>query len=395
MKALRATWNFAGGLAVAVLMTINLGGPTACLTPGPYACSSDTQCVQDGLQGSCSADLGYCRFPDGDCPSGGRWSRHAGDGMASQCAPTQQTGTTSSDAEDPDTGIASETGGEAETTDSEGDSPLAELLFEATFDDAPRVPSDDFITDGMYDSRSWAGHVYPYEPLVTQEEIVRSGSRALLLHMERENTDWSSNNSPRITLTRTSGGVAGGGVLELDTHYWFGISVFIPTTWVDDEPENPDNLWNIAGDGRFSPRSPPLRVGVVEGSFEIRVLTDGECDDCDYPFNEVRFDGGSLNKGEWTDFVVHAKINITDAHYEVWKNDEQIADHQGSGGYDYPDGAGVGGPDDAAHISLGLAKSEWLKQPTKVDERTVYIDEVRIARGENGYSVVNPPGSRP
>ena len=45
-----------------------------------YPCSSDRNCVIQGVQGAClnaGAGASYCAFSDGKCPSGFRWDTSA------------------------------------------------------------------------------------------------------------------------------------------------------------------------------------------------------------------------------------------------------------------------------------------------------------------------------
>ncbi|HET6582563.1 MAG TPA: hypothetical protein VFG69_03930, partial [Nannocystaceae bacterium] len=59
----------------------------------PYVCARDEQCTLAGREGHCE-DVGYCSYPDDDCPSGARFSEHAADELADRCV--EQGGATTS-----------------------------------------------------------------------------------------------------------------------------------------------------------------------------------------------------------------------------------------------------------------------------------------------------------
>lgn len=63
-----------------------VGVIVACGLSSPFACEDDTQC--EG--GICQA-VGWCSFPDGDCPSGQRFGEHSGDGLAQMCVDVDGT----------------------------------------------------------------------------------------------------------------------------------------------------------------------------------------------------------------------------------------------------------------------------------------------------------------
>ena len=96
-----------------------------CLQPVAFPCGVDEDCRVDGV---CEA-VGFCSEPDETCPSGRRFSEHAGDGLAGACTdPEGGTESTSSgggeDATSAETASAStSTTGETEAEGSSGDGP--------------------------------------------------------------------------------------------------------------------------------------------------------------------------------------------------------------------------------------------------------------------------------
>lgn len=89
-----------------------------CLSTSAFACTDDTQCIQDGILGTCE-DIGFCSFPDPACSSDKRFGEHAGGGLGSQCvAPEDETGTD----EDTDGGDADTVNPETDGTETGDDS---------------------------------------------------------------------------------------------------------------------------------------------------------------------------------------------------------------------------------------------------------------------------------
>jgi cysteine-rich repeat protein len=59
---------------------------TACRIDGEFACTSDSQCVLGGLQGSCDVGAAACTFPDDTCTSGWRYGSYTSPVLRNQCA---------------------------------------------------------------------------------------------------------------------------------------------------------------------------------------------------------------------------------------------------------------------------------------------------------------------
>ena len=69
---------FAGAFTGLVLMA------ASCSVNREKACELPTECVRDGVQGSCVLP-GFCAFDDSGCDSGLRWDSTAQDSFANQC----------------------------------------------------------------------------------------------------------------------------------------------------------------------------------------------------------------------------------------------------------------------------------------------------------------------
>ncbi|MCR9163207.1 MAG: hypothetical protein ACE37F_23255 [Nannocystaceae bacterium] len=100
-----------------------------CVRFDVFACSEESDCVLNGLPGSCEAS-GYCSFPDLDCPTGSRYSQHAPSALAGECVDpggggsgsggdTTSSGSSSGEGESGSTG--SDTDGPLGCVDEDGD----------------------------------------------------------------------------------------------------------------------------------------------------------------------------------------------------------------------------------------------------------------------------------
>lgn len=65
---------------------VSLLAIAGCLEARVYPCSTELECIVDGVQGSCHPS-GFCAYPDGRCPSDLRYGPAAGEGLAYECVP--------------------------------------------------------------------------------------------------------------------------------------------------------------------------------------------------------------------------------------------------------------------------------------------------------------------
>ncbi|MGH1342427.1 MAG: hypothetical protein ACRBN8_12785 [Nannocystales bacterium] len=102
------------------LLILGIAGAASCVRFDVFACAEDSDCVLNGLSGSC-AETGYCGFPDPDCPAGLRYSQHAPGNLAGECVDVAGGSESAGN-----TGAETSTGGETQTsvatsdTDAEG-----------------------------------------------------------------------------------------------------------------------------------------------------------------------------------------------------------------------------------------------------------------------------------
>ncbi|MEA3413407.1 MAG: polysaccharide lyase [Pseudomonadota bacterium] len=166
---------------------------------------------------------------------------------------------------------------------------------------------------------------------------------------------------------------------QLETEYWYGWSTWLPEDWfIDTAPEIVTQFHTDSGVGG----GPPLRVKIDGEKLVIanKHLIDGALTST----RLYKADVINAMKGRWTDFVLRA-VWTTGNHgiLEVWMNGSKLFRKFGS--TTHTDLSGV-------HFKIGVYKGDWKKNnPDSIlDSRVVYHDEVRLAQGANGRSLVDP-----
>ena len=100
----------ASSLRLGVLL-LGVASAAACVGFDVFTCSDAADCVLNGLPGACE-DTGYCSFPDPECSTGSRYSRHAPSGLAGACvSPEGDSGSGSAEATGGSSTGGAETGG--------------------------------------------------------------------------------------------------------------------------------------------------------------------------------------------------------------------------------------------------------------------------------------------
>ena len=71
----------------------------ACSPIPGFGCNDDAQCERGGIVGTCEP-IGYCAYPDTECPSGARFSRYAGPPYANECTALESPSTSTGEGSD-------------------------------------------------------------------------------------------------------------------------------------------------------------------------------------------------------------------------------------------------------------------------------------------------------
>jgi len=163
---------------------------------------------------------------------------------------------------------------------------------------------------------------------------------------------------------------------------WIGFSVYLPKNWKTDHSSE-ELLFQLHGNQ--GDRSPSLGL-YVDGHkwyWHIRWVAKP---------NERKIDGeknlwkGEYEKGEWVDFVIHAKWSYSNDDYgfmEIWKNGTSLFKHKGPNCYN--DDLKIRGP------QTGIYKWNWSNgNKFDVSERIIYLDEYKVGGANSTYDDVAP-----
>lgn len=131
--------------------------------------------------------------------------------------------------------------------------------------------------------------------------------------------------------------------------------------------------------------NPPVAIYVIEDEYIVQNV--GDKDRCQKEWNKVNQAGRErwkfpLNRGEWTDWVIHTNWKHTDeGNFEVWRNGEKVIERKGEP---------VTYNDEKVHFfQFGPYKSPWLNNPRK-SNRTYYYDSFRVSGPNGSYEAVAP-----
>lgn len=162
---------------------------------------------------------------------------------------------------------------------------------------------------------------------------------------------------------------------------WYGFSIHIPKDWVANRRKDEVVAqWHASPDrSKGEPwRSPPLAVRTKGNGWQVTCIWDSK------PLSIPRVEGsttiwkGSIEKGQWTDWVFHVKWSYRDdGLVEVWKNGTLLKRREGPNCYN--DKGGL-------YFKWGIYHT--------LENRVLYNDEFRMGDEKADYRTVAPPGSR-
>lgn len=160
--------------------------------------------------------------------------------------------------------------------------------------------------------------------------------------------------------------------VRMDTDYWYGLSLLVPEAFA--APAKKDAVlfqWHTQ-DNR---PGPVLAIRVRKDQWLITTNATGV---------KRVIKTVPLEKGQWTDWVVHAKWASTPTgHWTLWKNGVKVIEER----------------DVVTQYPEELGPYAKFGQYHSVDEATprnvVYVDEYRVGGAGAAYADVAPPGERP
>ncbi len=175
-----------------------------------------------------------------------------------------------------------------------------------------------------------------------------------------------------------------------NSEQWYGFSVFIPQEYTKDRVPEVITQWHNRPDGDLGEnwRRPALLLRtkndkfILENRWDSRLVTQSSRD-----VGTQKWDLGPMAKGQWTDWVVHARwSHKSDGTLEVWKNGKLVVQRTGPNTYNDKRGP---------FLKLGIYKAQWKSNPeaSTTTERVIYFDEVRVGDASASYENVMPLAS--
>jgi hypothetical protein len=188
--------------------------------------------------------------------------------------------------------------------------------------------------------------------------------------------------SLRMTLIKGEGMRTELGTLPINAPQegWYGFSLFFPETFENDV--NPESIvqWHSFPDKGEEWRSAPLFIGTLNGNLILEQRTDSVKITNGSTITYKRDIIAALEKGVWSDYVVHAKwSHKSDGLLEIWKDDKLIFTKKGANCYNdtwFP------------FFKIGIYSWDFTKSKMKTDTRVIYIDEVRLGNAKATYNDV-------
>lgn len=222
-----------------------------------------------------------------------------------------------------------------------------------------------------------------------QSAVTRAGKYASKYYLEK--ADWNGTNTtqgegkPRAQLVKSNQALP----FNFDTEYWVGLSTYIPGNWQNDTYEtNGTVLWEFHASGAVGPYVPPISLAVNGG----KLVLVNHYGDVKKKIETRDLWVGNLEKGRWVDWVIHVNFSLGKGYIQVWKNGSKVVDFSG-GPTTFYDGAAP--KRDPLYFAMGLYKPKYATMPSSVVSHTLYIDEVRAAKGgASGKQLVTPGASR-
>ncbi len=96
---------------------------------------------------------------------------------------------------------------------------------------------------------------------------------------------------------------------------------------------------------------------------------------------------GIVQKNQWLNIVVRFKLSYgSDGFVEAWKDGVKLGRVNGPNS---PKNDNCGKPMRSPFLKIGIYKSEWKYNATVATRRQLFIDNLKIAEGSNGYSLVS------
>ncbi|MCP5202778.1 MAG: heparin lyase I family protein [Pseudomonadales bacterium] len=261
-----------------------------------------------------------------------------------------------------------------------GNTGNAKLLFTSNFESG-RIKGTFDAADG------WTKEEQGLTGAVTvQSAVTRAGKYASKFYLEK--ADWDGTHAtkgkgkPRAELMKSVRALP----FEFDTEYWVGVSLYIPGNWQEDaNTNNADIVWQFHATGEVGPYVPPLALRIKGGEITLVNHTGNVRD----KIQARELWTGKLEKGRWVDWVVRVNFSLQKGYIQAWKNGTKVADFSGGATIFYDGNAPRRDP---LYFKMGLYKPKYGKLFSSTINRTIYMDEVRVAKGGSAGKLMVTPG---
>lgn len=237
------------------------------------------------------------------------------------------------------------------------------IIFESFFD----KPQQGF---NSWEGGSWNGieAAHPYSITISKEQV-RVGIQSAKFILNK--TDKDRAGSKRAELTDYNGRM-----LNPKSERWYGLSIFLPKSFIVDPCEEILFQWHAINDGNDKDNilmsNPPLAMMTQNGKWIWSQKFGG------------KVDLGVYKTGVWTDWVLRIKFSPDDLGgiIEIWKNGHKVFFKTGKNTYNDIEGN---------YFKMGIYKFGWKERyKSTTNTRILYFDQIRIGNANSSYNEVNP-----
>jgi hypothetical protein len=168
--------------------------------------------------------------------------------------------------------------------------------------------------------------------------------------------------------------------------------MYVDPSWKDSTTDPNGTVvvqWHGPPDPDEPAHSPQLSIRVTKDNrWRIVTMYDANAKSTSTSPQKLSYDLGSIKKGVWVDWVVHAKWHYNSTGLlEIWKDGTKVVDRDGPNTYN---------DQTQIMVAFGIYKGWYSReQPSPRDILTIYHDGVRIGDQNSTYADVASKVSLP